>query len=262
MTELFRAMSRALRVLGTGSAFALFGVLGILLTALVFPVVRRLPGPSGQRETRSQRVVHYTFRAFVAYMRAIGLVDLQVRGRERLGAPGGRIVVANHPTLLDVVMLGSLLPQLDCVVKSEAWSNPFLRGVVSAAGYIPNDAPEVLVDRCAARLSEGRVLLLFPEGTRSPAEGLGPLKRGAAHAALQSGSELLPVLIRCEPRSLMRDQPWYRVPEGRMHFTIDVGQPMRPDELLGEDEPRGAAARRVTAELRDFYMKRLQTRAG
>jgi len=153
--------------------------------------------------------------------------------------------------------VGSLMPQLDCVVKREAWSNPFMRGVVMAAGYIPNDAGESLVDRCVERIEQGCSLLVFPEGTRSPEGGLGVFQRGAAHAALRSGRPLLPVSIRCEPPTLMRGQKWYEVPPRRMRFSIDVGEPIAPP-ALSAGEPRGLAARRMTAELRDFFAKRLQ----
>jgi len=153
--------------------------------------------------------------------------------------------------------MGSLMPQLDCVVKREAWSNPFMRGVVEAAGYIPNDAGEQLVDRCVERIEQGGSLLIFPEGTRSPEGELGPFQRGAAHTALRSGRPLLPVSIRCDPPTLMRGQKWYDVPPRRMQFSIEVGEPIAPPRLTDE-APRGLAARRMTAELRDFFAKRLQ----
>lgn len=193
----------------------------------------------------------------MAYMQWVGLSEIRVRGVDRLSVRGPHLLVANHPSLLDVVVMGSLMPQLDCVIKREAWSNPFMRGVVAAAGYIPNDAGEQLVDRCVERIEQGRSLLIFPEGTRSPEGGLGPFHRGAAHTALRCGRPLLPVSIRCDPPTLMRGQKWYDVPPRRMQFSIEVGDPIAPPELAA-GESRGLAARRMTAELRDFFAKRLQ----
>ena len=170
-------------------------------------------------------------------MQGLGVCKLSVQSRERLREPGGLLIVANHPTLIDVVLIGSLLPQLDCLVKIGAWRNPFMRGVVRAAGYVPNDLGEAVVEACAARLREGRSLLLFPEGTRSMKGGdLGAFHRGAAHVALRSGRPLVPLVIRCVPRALGRGQHWYDVGDRPMSFTIEVGEPIDPRKLIRENE--------------------------
>jgi 1-acyl-sn-glycerol-3-phosphate acyltransferase len=256
---MWRRISRWWRIAGTGASFALFGAAGVALGIFVFPIVKRTAGDARGGEFRVQRLVHRTFRLFIRFMAALGLVRVSVRGEEVLADPRARLLVANHPTLLDVVMLGALLPQLDCVVKKQAWSNPFMRGVVRSAGYVPNDLGDRVLDACAERLRQGRRLLLFPEGTRSPKGGLGPFRRGAAHVALRCRVPLTPVSIRCDPPSLARGQKWYDVPDGRMHFRIEVAELFELPPPPGRDQPRGVAARELTRNLRDFYEKRLQT---
>jgi 1-acyl-sn-glycerol-3-phosphate acyltransferase len=250
--ELFRWW----RVIATGSAFALFGI-GGLLAAIVFPLMNRLPGSRFVRERRVQHIVHWLFRGFVQYMRVVGILHIDSHDVHLLESSGGQLLVANHPTLLDVVMLGALVPQLDCVVKRTAWSNPFMRGPIVAAGYIPNDPGETLIEQCAERLREGRSLLIFPEGTRSPKGRLGSLRRGAAHMALRSQRPLCPVFIRCDPPALMSGQPWYDVPSKPMRYTIEVGPAIDP-RLFIDGRARGVAARELTAALRDFYEERMQ----
>ena len=254
----WRRLGRVWRALRTGLAFAVFGILGLALGLVVFPLVRwRARGATADViERRCQRHVYGIFRAFTALLRGLRLAEIRIRGAEQLLAPG-TLVVANHPTLLDVVLIGACMPQLDCVVKKEAWSNPFMRHVVSATGYVPNDLGEAVIDACAERLRRGRSLLLFPEGKRSLEGVLGPFMRGAAHLALKTGRPLTPVVVRCTPPTLMRGQKWYQVPERRMCFDIEVCEPI--GFQLGADpvEPRAAAARRITSALRDFYQKRL-----
>jgi 1-acyl-sn-glycerol-3-phosphate acyltransferase len=243
---------------GAGISFAVFGVAGLLLATTVFPVNRLAIRDPEKRELRNQWLVHRTFRLFVRLMEALGLIAVEVRDGERL-AQAGQLVVANHPTLIDVVALISLMPQADCVVKKEAWSNPFLRGVVSATGYLPNDTGEALVEACAARLRAGRSLVLFPEGTRSPRDSIGHFRRGFAHVALASGAALRMVVIRSEPRVLMRGQPWYDVGDRRVRLTVDCGETLDPVKLAEGAPTRGAAARRITTTVRDFYARKLQT---
>jgi 1-acyl-sn-glycerol-3-phosphate acyltransferase len=252
--ELARRLARLSRAARTGVAFATFGLAGILFALFVAPVLRWLPGSPRERDFRGQRLVHRWFRFFDRFMQGLGLHRVRIEGAERLRAPG-QLVVANHPTLIDVVLLVAQLPQCDCVVKRAAWSNPFMRWVVQAAGYVPNDLGEGLIEACAERLAAGRTLLLFPEGTRSPERGLGPFQRGAAHVALRAGRPLLPVFIHCDPPTLMRGQPWYDVPDRRFEYRIEVGDPIEPER--DQEGGRGAAARRLTAALRDFYEERL-----
>jgi 1-acyl-sn-glycerol-3-phosphate acyltransferase len=242
---------------GTGLSFAVFGLAGLALGAIVFPAMRLAVRDPAAREQRCQRLVQRCFALFVRLMVGLGVLVVDVRDGEKLAEPG-QLVVANHPTLIDVVVLVSLMPQADCVVKREAWSNPFMRGVLRATGYLPNDGGDALVEACAERLRAGRSLVLFPEGTRSPEGSLGPFRRGFAHVALASGAPLRTVVIRCDPPTLMRGQPWYDVPERRVHLSVHCGGMVDARELAGDAPTRGAAARRVATGLRDFYAKTMQ----
>ena len=246
------------RVLRTGSAFALFGIASVGLAALAFVTSlwnRRDPDANS---LRIQGYVQRMFHAFVSYMRILGILTVDLHKPELLRNTAGRIIVANHPTLLDVVLLVAHLPQADCVVKREAWSNPYLRGPVQAAGYIPNGEGRELVDACVRRLAQGRCILLFPEGTRSPRDGLGRFRRGVAHIALEAGCDILPVRIRCKPPTLMRGQKWYEVPDRAMTYTLEPGTaiPSLPyQRAVDAGEPRGRAARRMTAALKEFFQE-------
>ena len=168
-------------------------------------------------------------------------------------------------TLIDAVAILSKMPHTDCITKQANTRNPFLRGVIRAAGYIPNAGGQAIVDTCAERLRRGRSLVLFPEGTRSPLGELGPFQRGAAHIALASGCPLLPVVVTCEPQTLMRGQKWYEVPDRPFEYTLRVADPIsvRPYlEAIDGGLSRGLAARRLTAELRETFEKALRGGTG
>lgn len=249
----------AYRVVATGAVFLSFALASLALSFVAFPISRLLPGDPVTRELRAQRIVHWTFRGLIGLAHVLRLISVSVRGAERLRERGPHLLVANHPTLLDFVLLATLRPQLDCVAKGSYWSSPFYRGVVGSAGYVPNDLGEAFVQSCATRLRRGRSLVIFPEGTRSPKGGPGPFQRGAAHVALESGLPLLPVMISCDPPTLMRGQRWYEVAQRRIRIGIEVGEPIEPKCLVDDSDSRGTAARKLTAALRDFYEKRLQT---
>ena len=136
-----------------------------------------------------------------------------------------------------------------------------MSGVIRGAGYIPNEGGQAVVDACANSLSHGSSLLMFPEGTRSPRGGLGEFQRGAAHIAMASGRDLLPVFVSCDPPTLMRGQKWYDVPDRPFELTLRVGEPVRVRpylEALESGETRPRVARRLTAELREVFEKELR----
>ena len=106
------------------------------------------------------------------------------------GDGAGNLIVANHPTLLDVVFLVSLLPTTLCVVKKAAWSNPFFTGVMWATGYIQSDDPIDLIADCVNSFQHENNLLIFPEATRTVPGRPMKLMRGAASVIVKSRQKM------------------------------------------------------------------------
>lgn len=245
MTALF---GRAWRVVATALAFAVFGVGGAALGVVGAPLLALSTVDARVRQRRVQRAIHLSCRFFVWMMRTLGLLSYRVSGGERL-LGCGRLIAANHPSLIDAVFLLALMPSVDCIAKRALWRNPFLGAVIRWAGYIPNLDAGQLLSECEHRLRAGRCLLVFPEGTRSvPGRHL-PLKRGLARLALRSGAPIVPVCIECRPPTLTKGSPWYRVPPVRPQWTIEVGEPLWPRALVPEGLDPPVAARRLTREI-------------
>lgn len=250
---------RLWRQIRTGIAFAAFGGASLVLALAWIPVLRWRSESEEEWQIRTQRAIHTATGRFLAGAQAMGLLRVRIDGAERLEGKG-LLVVANHPTLLDAVVLMSRMQQIDCVTNQERFGNPFMRGALRASGYVPNAGGPAVVELCADRLRRGRSLLLFPEGTRSCGGRLGDFRRGAAHIALASGRDLLPVVITCDPPTLAKGQKWYQVPERSFELTLRVGEALQIAEfrrLLESGSSRAQVARRLTAALREHFQKRL-----
>ena len=248
--------SRWRRVAGTGISFATFGLVGLLLALVVIPVIRGVSGSPDVTRRRVRRLVHLAFAGFMRWMSILGVGHFEWIGAEALRRPG-QLVVANHPTLIDAVAIIAHMPDAECVVKEATFRNPFMRGAARAAGYIANTGGVDVVEECARRIREGHSLLLFPEGTRSPAHELGPFHRGAAHIALAAGCNPLPVVITCDPPTLMKGQKWYDVPDRPFRLTVRVDDPIVVGDVVQAHDPRGRASRALTAALRVHFEKGL-----
>lgn len=211
---------RLWRGIATAVSFTAFGIGGVLLGVLL-PLLTLLIRDDARCQRLARSVIHHCMRGFVGLMRGLGVLDYQLSECERLQRPG-LLVLANHPTLIDVVFLLALIPHADCVVKGRLARNIFTRGPIRAAGYITNSEPETVLDAARDSLARGNALILFPEGTRSvPGRAL-KFRRGAANIALRTPSDITPVLIDCQPSTLTKGEPWYHIPKRRVMLRFKV----------------------------------------
>lgn len=248
---------RVWRMLGTGISFALFylGCLTVGPTAIAWAL---LAIRSPQKRARFlQRAFHRLFGWFAAFMQIAQLARFRWIGFESLGPPCGRLIVANHPTLIDVVLLIARLPEMDCIVKAELFENRFTRHCVSAAGFVPNSAGQAVIDAAVDRLRKGHDVLLFPEGTRSAVGRLNAFQRGAARIALAAGCDIIPVFVRCQPPMLFKGSQWYDTPRQRPRMELRVGAPVRTRDLRGDPDQTPAATRALTELLERRYSEEL-----
>lgn len=244
------------RLFATALCFTAFGLGGLLLTVAVFPAL--LLFRKADRIRHARRLIQRVFAGFLRLAETLGVMRLHVSGAHRLRDCGGALVLANHPTLIDVVVLLSLMPTAGCVVKRALWKNPVLGAAVRAAGYISNSEPETLVGDCTRALAEGRPLIIFPEGTRSqPGQPLRFL-RGASYIAIASGAPVVPVLIGCRPSTLTKQDKWYRIPPRRFDLRVEVLEPLARWHADAGDAPSALAARHLTQSLETHFTREIQ----
>ena len=242
------------RILVTGACFVLFGVGGLILGLIVFPLVLLLPGGRARRSARTRILVQRAFRLFVTTMSGLGGISYEFLGRERLGRPG-QLIIANHPTLVDVVFIVAFTPAPACVVKSALFANPFTRRVVRAAGYISNAPTDSMIELATGALRSGDTLVMFPEGTRTRPGQPMAFHRGAASVAVHGASVLTPIYIQVDQPFLHKTQPWYRVPPRQPHISIVVGADIDLEPYRHQPPPK--ASRQLNAWLLAHYEQEL-----
>jgi 1-acyl-sn-glycerol-3-phosphate acyltransferase len=249
-------VSYAWRVPATGFAFCVLGVGGLVIALTVFPVIAVSSQDFRVRERRGQAVIRVSFRAFVLMLQALGIIRLAVIGRERLAQCRGSLVIANHPTLLDVVLLISLVPNAQCVVKHQLLRNRFLGPIVRAAGYIRNDLEaNAFIERCRQTLRAGNNLIIFPEGTRTVPGRPTRLRRGFANIALLVPADLQIVRISCDPITLLKGSTWYDIPERRASFRVMIDEVVATADFMRYGS-RALGARKLATYLETRFALR------
>jgi len=217
-----------LRVALTAAAFTGFFLGAAILGWVLLRLVHWGPGSLTVRQRRCQRLVRATWVVFHDYLRWVGLVNFD-RRRHAFDVQAPAIIIANHPTLIDITALTVAVGPACIVAKKALFSNPLVGPLLRACGHIPVGAPgddtTSTVDQVEARLRAGHVVILFPEGTRSPVGGLGRFRLGAFELARRTGIPILPVRITAEPPALWKGLPWYAIPRQTVDFRL---QPLPP----------------------------------
>lgn len=259
MAAMIRVLDQAVRLLLTVLAFAGFGAGGVLLSLVVLPLAALAGGGPGERVARSQRLVRHGYLIFHDYMRIFRLLRVNPRDLQ-LQLPGGPyVLIANHPTLVDVTVLLGAANRLTCVVKPAHFGGP-LRYLLKSCGHInggggdPVSGAAVML-QAVQRLQAGLGVLVFPEGTRSPEGSLRRFHRGAFEIAARAGVPVVPVLLSCEPPVLAKEAPWYRVPAEVPRLTVHRLATLDPAQWAGNSKA-------MAADVEAMYRQAVDAGAG
>jgi 1-acyl-sn-glycerol-3-phosphate acyltransferase len=177
---------------------------------------------------------------------------VEVRGRENVPVEGPAVLVANHASYLDPpVMAMALRRQVHFMAREEvltvALLGPLLRGC-GVFAVRPGTADRAAIRRAVALLGEGKLVGIFPEGTRSADGGLQSAHPGAALIASRAGVPLIPVAIQGTWEAFPRDARWMRPAP----ISITFGSPIYPREEDARSSRGGELAgisRRIMEEI-------------
>jgi len=126
---------------------------------------------------------------------------VRIEGRDKIRTDTAYVMVANHQSLLDILVLFRLFTHFKWVSKIENFRVPAIGWNMSMNGYIKlrrgdRASVEKMMEACERALGEGSSIMMFPEGTRSPDGRLKAFKPGAFALALETRSPVLPIVVQ------------------------------------------------------------------
>jgi 1-acyl-sn-glycerol-3-phosphate acyltransferase len=243
---LWRAYELLAMAVGLGS-LALLCLLWLPLAMLAYPVLpRRIGQPLGRR------VIGLGLRFYLGILQTLCACRFDLRALDALKHEAPLIVAANHPSLLDAVLIVSRLPNAVCVMKASLMDNPLFGSAARLARYIRNRVPADVVLGSLQELHHGGQLVIFPEGTRTTDFPVGPAQAGTGLIASRAGLPVQTVLIRFSTPYLGKAWPLWRPPELPLTCRVELGRRFDP--------PSDTAAFR--RELDAYFSSALTTPAG
>lgn len=230
MTDLLRwpgriawlAYEYAAMVLGLGflALLCLVWLPFAMLLHMLLP--RRLGQPVGRL------LIMVGFRIYLRFLTLFCACRFDLSELDALRRDPSLILVANHPSLLDAVMIISRFPDMVCVMKAALMNNVLLGSAARLARYIPNNAPLDMILRARQALGENAHLLIFPEGTRTRSFPVDACTASAGLIAQRAQTPIQSLLIDFNSPYLGKAWPIWRRPHLPLRFRIRVGRRFAP----------------------------------
>lgn len=227
-------MIRFLRSFLCCISFAIFGIGGLIVGMIVFPMILLLFRGDRQRRYLAG-TVRATWRGFISMLCALRLISVRCPDSDKLRTLHGHIIIANHPSLLDVVILVSFIPNSICIVKDRLLHNFFIGRIIRRI-YLSNGlSPAEFLSRGTEYLNAGYNIIIFPEGTRTVPGRAIHFHRGFAYLQIASRHPITPIKITNAPRILGKDQPWHDIGRHTSVYTLTLLPVMGYDPSLVGD---------------------------
>ncbi len=202
------------------------GLSSLLWNLFALPLSWVLPERMGR--TLGRQGIAWVYGSFWHLASATGMLRLDSEALRPLRDEAGLIVVANHPSMLDAMMLIAELPRGACIMKANLLRNPFLGPGARLARYIPNDSPQGMIRLSVVALQQGGQLVLFPEGTRTQQWPLSPLTGSFAVIAKRARAPVQTVFIDTNSPYLGKGWPIWRLPPLPIVFRARLGRRFEP----------------------------------
>jgi 1-acyl-sn-glycerol-3-phosphate acyltransferase len=232
---------------------AVFWAFLTLSSILLFPVALLVWLATAAFDRRLAVLHHFTCFWASLYTWFNPAWRVSIEGRERIDRRTAYVMVANHQSLLDILVLFRLFTHFKWVSKIENFRIPCIGWNMRLNRYIPlrrGDRASVarMMTECEAALREGSSIMMFPEGTRSRDGRLQAFKPGAFALAQRTGAPLLPIVVEGTAHALPKRG---FVLQGRHAIRIRVldAIPVGGLDAATPDEIAAAVRQRFLAEL-------------
>jgi 1-acyl-sn-glycerol-3-phosphate acyltransferase len=169
------------------------------------------------------------YRGFWTCAQWLGLMRIDYEALDALERDAGLIIAANHPSMLDALLVIARVPRGICIMRSSLMRNPFLGAGARLARYIRNEPPRGMIRSCVQNLKDGGQLVLFPEGTRTISPPINAFRPGITLIAHMAQVPIQTVIIESESAYLGKGWPIWRTPQFPVVFSARLGQRFEPE---------------------------------
>ncbi|HKX12103.1 MAG TPA: lysophospholipid acyltransferase family protein [bacterium] len=247
-------MFRKIYLVGINGLFWGFFVLTSMVLVIGSAVIRLVTKPF---DPNLRFLQQYTCFWSSLYLWVNPFWSLQKSGLDRVDPKRAFVIVANHQSMADIICVFNTFLHFKWVAKKELFKVPLLGWNMSLNGYVAidrgnPDSRERCLAECRTWLETGSSVFFFPEGTRSQDGQLRDFKPGAFRLALESGFDILPIVIRGSLHAIPKHS---RLLSGKSKMRLEILEPVEVGPYKNGDIE--TSARRLGDEIRARIAARL-----
>ena len=207
----------------------LIGNVAVLPLYLAPPFIRR---------ALVQHSISAVCRVFLAGASACGLMRLDLASLDRLNDEQRLLLIPNHPSMIDAFLVLSRVPRAICLMKASIGSNLFLGVGAYLAGYVSNRHPDQMFRIAIRAVRGGKLLMVFPEGTRTTRQPVNPIQGAVALIAKKAQAPLQTILITTNSAYLSKGWNIWRPPSFPLIYRAVPGARLDADGSVADTTQR------------------------
>lgn len=241
---LWRLYEVFVMVFGLG-LLAVICLLSIPLFLLLFITL-----PRRWHRAVSRRIIRWGFQAYLRTLHWVCQIRTDLHELDGLQDEGPLIIIANHPSLLDAVMLLSCSSKATCVLKASLLHNPLYGVGARMARYVSNENPRRMIEGACRELEHGAHFILFPEGGRSREFPISSLSGACILMSKKSQVPMQTVILEFSTPYLGKHWGLFTPPVLPLTIRARLGRRFAPPELTAQ----------ALTELETYFRSELPTK--
>jgi 1-acyl-sn-glycerol-3-phosphate acyltransferase len=219
--------------------FLIFGIGSFFVNFIIFPASKLLLPPKNRNDFYSI-IIQRTWRFLIFLLESLRLIKLDIKDLGALESIKNKVIVATHPSFIDIVILMAFIPKTTCFAKEKIATHPLLKNILSTIFITDNIDIDGLKEQSKKMLDFGFNVIIFPSGIRHRKGEYPKIKKGASLIALNSKKNIIPIKLYSDDDFLFINQPFYEAGESCVTFTvevlpeIDINTEIKTDDIIAK----------------------------
>lgn len=200
-------------------SFAIFGIGAIILNFLIFPIAQIILKDNRLLYFYSD-IIRQAWKWFVGILISLKIIKLNISGLEEIKQIRQKVIVATHPSFIDILILIALIPRTSCIVKYSLSRNPILFNLVNSIFIMEDESLDKLKFHTKQMIEKGFNIVIFPMGIRHRRNEFPKIKKGAATIAINAKCNIVALKYYTDSDFLFIHQPIYEAGDKTVNYDL------------------------------------------
>ncbi|MBQ9245135.1 1-acyl-sn-glycerol-3-phosphate acyltransferase [bacterium] len=194
----------------------------LILGSIAFPIIHLTKRNKEERLFSYSKLVYRSWNIFVKLISYMKIIKVNIEDIEKLKNIQNSVIVATHPSYIDVLILIALIPKTTCFAAERLTRNIFMKNIVGAMFLTAAQPLDKLLDDAKYMLDIGFNVLIFPMGKRHHRNEFPKIRKGAAQIALNADKNVVPIKLYTDINFLQENEPIYHAGNKIVIYDIKI----------------------------------------